>query len=262
MKKIFTLALMALPTFLLAQISFEQGFPKKVYWTIFANGSGDTIVTIVKNPAKSTENMSDSVLMFNTAADASAWAGFFTDSIKPIEITEKNATFTMAVYKEVISNVDLKLEVIADKSFYEMKVSNTITGDWETLTFDFTNAIGNTYDRLTIIPDFPDGTVTGSKSYIDNISSIKAIGDKVVSVSTAKFNGVSIFPNPCSDYISLRNINKGTKVVITDVVGKQSMTYVLKASGEKIPLTNLKAGVYFISSMGTNNAFTCKFIKK
>ena len=60
------------------------------------------------------------------------------------------------VLKTVVSTVAIKFEDSTNPSFFkQIEVTNTETdGDWEELTFDFSTVIGNTYDRMVIIPDF------------------------------------------------------------------------------------------------------------
>ena len=50
----------------------------------------------------------------------------------------------------------LKFEDSANPAFSTIvEVANSETnGDWEELTFNFGTSIGNTYDRMVVIPDF------------------------------------------------------------------------------------------------------------
>tara|TARA_B110000459_G_scaffold148588_1_gene161938 strand:- start:408 stop:1394 length:987 start_codon:yes stop_codon:yes gene_type:complete len=60
------------------------------------------------------------------------------------------------VLKSVSSVVALKFEDSTNPNFSSIiEVTNSVTnGDWEELTFNFGTSIGNTYDRMVIIPDF------------------------------------------------------------------------------------------------------------
>jgi hypothetical protein len=72
------------------------------------------------------------------------------------------------VYKDVISNFNLKLEFV-EPGTHDVNVPNTVTNQWEKLTFDYTADIGKTVKRITIIPDFPATRTAGSMNYFDNI---------------------------------------------------------------------------------------------
>jgi hypothetical protein len=61
----------------------------------------------------------------------------------------------MSVLKTVATTVAIKFEDSTNPSFFkQIEVANTVTnGDWEELSFDFSTVIGNSYDRMVIIPD-------------------------------------------------------------------------------------------------------------
>ena len=77
----------------------------------------------------------------------------------------------MSVLKTVSTPVAIKFEDSNNPSFYaQIEVTNTIiNGDWEELTFDFSTVIGNTYDRMVIIPDFLARSQP-NETYFDQIS--------------------------------------------------------------------------------------------
>ncbi len=89
----------------------------------------------------------------------------FYKSISPVTITSANSMVTIMVYKDVISNFDFKYE----PPNQDHKVPNTVTGQWEELTFDYSADIGTEAKTITFIPDFPDTRTAGSVNYIDNI---------------------------------------------------------------------------------------------
>jgi hypothetical protein len=64
----------------------------------------------------------------------------------------------MMVLKTFSSVVALKFEDSTNPAFFTIvEVANSVTnGDWEELTFNFGTSVGNTYDRMVVIPDFID----------------------------------------------------------------------------------------------------------
>ena len=162
---LFSISLFAQPT-----IDFET-VGTDWTWIMFANGSSSdsTDIGIVANPDTSGINTSSMVGKFVVHSDAETYAGVFTDDITPFTLTADNSIITVMVYKDVISNFDLKLENPYQSFAHDVNVSNTVTNQWEKLTFDFRGDIGRTITRLTLIPDFPSTRTAGSTNYIDNI---------------------------------------------------------------------------------------------
>ena len=81
------------------------------------------------------------------------------------------------VYKTVISDVGIKLATPSGGAQTEIKVANTLTSQWEELTFDFSALIGSGLDGTVgvdqdiVFPDFNlDGRTTDNVVYFDNIT--------------------------------------------------------------------------------------------
>ena len=134
-------------------------------WTVFSQGSGGSF-DIVANPAPGGLNTSDSCAMLAVSADGDPWAGAFSGDFPDLELTMDNCIVKILVYKDVVSNFNLKLEPPA----VDHNVPNTLTNQWEELTFDYSADIGTTVATLTLIPDFSESPRTyASVNYIDNI---------------------------------------------------------------------------------------------
>ena len=77
----------------------------------------------------------------------------------------------MMVWKSVISPVGFKVEASTNGGpVKEVKVSNTLTNQWELITFNLSDCIGYSYPRIVIFPDFPDTRTSGTTVYLDNIT--------------------------------------------------------------------------------------------
>ena len=161
-------------------------------WTIFSNGTGDsTNLSVVANPNTTGINTSAKCLKYVVTATGDPWSGFFGQGHGPIILDANNSMITMMVYKDVISNVNLKLE----PPNADHNVPNTKINEWEKLTFDYTSAIGTTAATITLIPDFSvSPRPGGSVNYMDNIEFIHPIVPVELtsfSATTAK-NGVKL----------------------------------------------------------------------
>jgi len=95
-----------------------------------------------------------------------AWALCWTDGDGEFTFDSTNSTVKIMVYKPVISDVAFKVEGQGPAT--ELKVANTVTDQWEELTFDFSSVEGQTYSRLVIIPDFAERSQENIV-YFDNI---------------------------------------------------------------------------------------------
>ena len=136
-------------------IDFEpEGVGTDWSWTVDANDSNAPL-EFVSNPNNNGINSSNNSAKFTASPNGEPWALAYTDA-SPITFSESNSLVRMMVLKTVVSTVAIKFEDSTNPSFFkQIEVANTETdGDWEELTFDFSTVIGNTYDRMVIIPDF------------------------------------------------------------------------------------------------------------
>tara|TARA_B100001094_G_scaffold287557_1_gene303194 strand:- start:178 stop:1464 length:1287 start_codon:yes stop_codon:yes gene_type:complete len=137
-------------------IDFEpEGVGMDWNWTVDANGSNAPL-EFVSNPNPTAVNSTDVTAKFTASPNGQPWALAYTDAAGSINFTENNSLVKMSVLKTVATTVAIKFEDSTNPSFFkQIEVANTVTnGDWEELSFDFSTVIGNSYDRMVIIPDF------------------------------------------------------------------------------------------------------------
>jgi len=262
MKKIFTLTLLAFFGIgIYAQYELPADFEtpmEDTVWAQFANaGDLEENMVLAENPAKDGINTSDNCLMFKVLPNADPWAGAWAEAYGSIELTADNYMLEMWVHKDVISNCGLKLEVgTADP--VEVMIPNTVTGEWELLTFDFTAAIGNTYDRLVFFPDFPDPRTAGSTCYIDNIG----WEGGSTSIDAIELVDISIYPNPAAERITVQYPGAST-ATISNLLGQDVMSVEFNNSNHMvIEIDDLENGVYFITLETADGSVSSKFIKE
>jgi len=151
-------------------------------WSVFEN-AGDEILEIVPNPDMS-GNTSTTVAKM-TARQAGAFfagaqtfhpdGGPGTADVGPFDFDTSNAVVKIWVWKSVISPVGIQFVNTTNGAQAPLLVSNTLTDQWEELTFDFTSFIGTTgfvdTDRLVVFPDWNDaGRTQDNVVYFDNIT--------------------------------------------------------------------------------------------
>lgn len=148
-------------------IDFEPAGAGAGYaWTVAENATNPAM-NFIANPDMMI-NTSATVAEFTAEATGNPWALCFTDDIGSFTFDATNAIVKIMVWKPVISNVGIKFE-IPNGAFHEILVPNTVTNQWEELTFDFSSQIGNSFSRVVIIPDFLARTQTNTV-YLDELS--------------------------------------------------------------------------------------------
>ena len=95
----------------------------------------------------------------------------------------------------------------------------------------------------------------------DTLSYVKCEPSAVASLSNEV--GVSVFPNPTSDYVNVKAANSIKEVRIFNTVGQQ-MSQLLNINNENTSLSigNLENGVYFISIKTTDNVIVTQKLMK
>lgn len=153
-------------------VDFETGGHGASWtWTVFEN-STNPAVNVMANPDVSGINTSATVAKFTALQAGNPWAGCETmhgGGIGTFTVTAGQEYIRIMVWKPVISDVGIKLVDATGASLGEIKVANTVTNQWEELTFNFSSMIGNTYDQIVIFPDF-NARTSDNDCYFDNIT--------------------------------------------------------------------------------------------
>jgi hypothetical protein len=242
MRKIL-LVIMTVSGFLFAQnspIDFEtDGYGANWTWTVFENGSNPSL-EIVTNPNIGGINSSATVAKFTALQTGQPWAGCESQhgsDIGTFSLDTTNSTVKIMVYKTVISDVGLKFVIPSSGSLGEIKVSNTVSNEWEELTFDFSSHIGLPeaigIDQIVVFPDFDLGGRTQDNIiYFDNISfsSSNSVGvDNRSEIYPQRFALEQNFPNPFNPSTTIRYElpeDGLVNVTIYDMMGRQVSTLV------------------------------------
>ncbi len=237
-------------------IDFEA--PDESLWTIFANGTGapDDVI-VIPNPDKTGINTSGYVGKFKVNDDADPWAGIFSDSYAPVEFTQNSHMITMMVWKSVISPVGFKVEGSTNGGpVTEVKVSNTLTNQWEKLTFDFSALIGYSYNRIVNFPDFPDTRTSGTTVYVDNFEKTDFTALPGVNLKSH----IKVYPNPVVDVLNItfsKAIAKA-EVSVYNSLGLLVESAIFTGKEARLDVSKYAPGLYFLK---VNDGSVVKFIK-
>jgi len=142
------------------------------------------------------------------------------------------------VWKPVISDVGIKFARADGSALVEIKVPNTVTNQWEELTFDFTSRIGdpNTIDQDQFIffPDFDlAGRTQNNVVYFDNVTfSEQTAGpgpsDPAPTPTVSAGDVISVYSDAYTDIAATDfNPNWGQNTIVTEemIQGNNTMLY-------------------------------------
>ena len=245
MRKIL-LVIMTVSGFLFAQnspIDFEtDGYGANWTWTVFENGSNPSL-EIVTNPNTGGINSSATVAKFTALQTGQPWAGCESQhgsDIGTFSLDTTNSTVKIMVYKTVISDVGLKFVIPSSGSLGEIKVSNTVSNEWEELTFDFSSHIGLPeaigIDQIVVFPDFNLGGRTQDNIiYFDNISFYSnSVGvDNRNETFPQGFALEQNFPNPFNPTTTLRfDLPEVSSITLTiyNMLGQKVRTFNMQST--------------------------------
>ena len=265
MKTFYIFSLFFITSFSYSQnipIDFEVGGNGLNWtWTTFENDSNPPL-EIVANPDPSGINTSSTVAKFTALQSGAAWAGcesMHGSDIGSFSFNSNNCTVSIMVWKSVISDVGIKFVDATNAAQPEIKIPNTLTNQWEEITFDFSSRIGVfpiTKDQIVIFPDFDLGGRTQDNIiYFDNVYG--STSTKVL--SNESDNELSVYPNPAQNLlnISLKNFNGNVAVKIFDLMG----SLVLSSSKSEINVESFPKGIYLVKVTYGNQTKIIKIIK-
>lgn len=253
-----------------APIDFEQGGHGADWtWVVFENDTNPEL-EIIPNPDPTGINTSQTVAKFTALEAGNPWAG--CESLQGADLgdfvlDENTSTITIMVWKDVISDVGIKLVSSTDWSQGEKKIANTVVNEWEKITFDFSDFInppaGNgVLNQIVIFPDFDlSGRNQDNIIYFDNIT----FSDGTLSVPTNEIaNNFSVSPNPSSSVWTITGKTQSNfSTHLYDVTGKLISVFENISSQElTIDASSLKAGIYFAKITSDDASTTLKLVKK
>lgn len=137
---------------------------------------GGNVSEIVEDPTNSANMVAKSIKTDAAETWAGTTIGGNTGFADPIAFSEGNTTFTVKVWSpDADTPIRLKVENSSDQTVsVETETNTTVAGDWETLSFDFSNEAPGTepisfskvYQKCSIFFNFgTDGATAGEKTY-------------------------------------------------------------------------------------------------
>jgi hypothetical protein len=202
------------------------------------------------------------VAKFTALQAGNPWAGCETmhgAGTGSFLIDASNAQIRIMVWKSQISDVGIKLVRPDGWSLGELKVANTVTNQWEQLTFDFTAHIGLTpaYDQVVIFPDYT-ARAGDEVIYFDNVFG------PAVSIGLHEFekNEVKLFPNPGKNILTIESGQAIDELHIYSISGALVYQKTGLDSQIKINAEDFSPGMYFVRITCASGTKTLHWIKQ
>ena len=256
-------------------VTFEEA---KVEYGVI--GFGDAISTIVSNPHKTGDNVSDNVVKVVKQKVSPTWAGTTITAASekglktPIPFSSTDTKMTVVVWSPDSGiQVRLKAEDHEDNTHtVETEATTTIANGWEVLEFNFSNQAAGTetlshglnngwkYDKVSIFFNFGvDGVTAGEKTYyFDNL----AFGDRAsLSIAEERLFKFTTYPNPTKNKIFFSAKDVIRYVTIYNVLGKKVKHIQVNNKQAEVNLSDLSKGIYILNYRINEFIGTKKFIK-
>lgn len=240
-------------------ITFESGTnPRHLF--DFESAISD----VVPNPDISTANGSAMVGKITRYLGA-PWGGSKIEFVNNLDFTN-HPQITMKVWTNAAIGTYVTLK--AEKPFWgeERSVQTTKTGEWETLTFDFTNAptdmnvLAFMFDFVAGSSNVGDGSA-GSTFYFDEV---KYANVPLGSGEGLELDNYAVYPNPTSDYWTLDNpLLDINQIEILSIDGKLlDILHTNDSPRVQIDASRYPFGVYLAKITTSNGKDVVKLFKK
>ena len=228
---------------------------------------GGNISTLVVDPT----NASNLVLQVDKPATAQSWAGTTLGAASlatAIPFASSNTVMQARVWSATSGvPVMMKVEDQTNAGIFVEALASTSRVGWDTLTFDFSNPapnplalnFANTYDVVSVFFNFNVVPAATETYYLDNVS----FGNLTTGIMEYRSNATFyVYPNPANDFVTidaslLENVNQ---VVVTNSIGQVVLQKNVSAIDNKIDVSNLKNGVYFMILNSESERKTSKFM--
>tara|TARA_B110000902_G_scaffold262555_1_gene339665 strand:- start:294 stop:2042 length:1749 start_codon:yes stop_codon:yes gene_type:complete len=238
-------------------IDFEENFVT----SDFINEDG-AIATVISNPQIDANNPSATVGQFIRSGGA-PWAKSkltLTDFIPDFSTV---GSISMKVYTDAPVGTILKFKIESNIAGFadERDALTTVSGQWATYTWDFTNLDSPIYNVLTLMLgyDSPNDASANATFLFDDIERVITLGNG----NEQAFNPqqLSVYPNPAKDKVTISSNDTIIKaVVVYDVLGKHLTTLYPKDSDVTINVANFTRGLYIVKVSTLEAEKTIKLI--
>lgn len=188
------------------------------------------------------------------------WAGSFLNLDAPLDFTT-NKYISLRVWTEapIGTSMQIKLERQSGGGDFALATPTTVTGEWETLYWDFSSQGVTTYDKLVFMFDVGnvgDGSAT-STFYFDDVIQTSTLSTQDILNS----DSVKVYPNPTNSWLEIKTGSAQiNKVEIYSLLGQR--IFLEENNPQRINLEPLSSGVYLLKIYSGNSSITKRVVKR
>ena len=217
--------------------------------------------SVIANPQSSGINTSATVGQI-IRGGGEIWAGSLLQIDTILDFSSKNS-ISMKVYTEAPVGTTLKFKLESDTSDIEVDMTSTVSGEWETIIWNFKDA-PTEFNKLTFLFDFGNvGDGSAASTFLfDDIMQVNVV-DSGVNINDNKLLGINIFPNPTTNSWSFTSENENiTSIVIYDISGKVIINETFNSLSQNIDASSLASGIYTAKVSTKTGNRNIKVVKK
>lgn len=240
-------------------IDFEDG---EIVASDFINEDGG-IAAVIANPSIDSENPSATVGQFIRSGGA-PWAKSKIILNNFFQNMSTNGSFSMKVYTDAPVGTVLKFKIESTEAGFadERDALTTVSGAWETYTWDFTNQDGPIYNVVTLMLGYatPNDASANATFYFDDIQQIQSLSDGFGNFNQVQ-DGLSSFPNPANNSLTIRSENNIINTIsIFNLLGKKIATYQPNELELKIDVSGFSDGLYLAKVVTPSGSGSLKLV--
>lgn len=220
-------------------------FEGSVVTSDFINEDGG-IATIIPNPQIDANNPSATVGQFVRSGGA-PWAKSKIALTDFIDNFSTVGSISMKVYTEAPVGTLLKFKIESNVAAFadERNAYTTVSGDWATYTWDFTNFDSPIYNVFTLMLGYatPNDASANATFLFDDIEQTVTLsnGDDLLS----GIDGVFGYPNPAKNLFKITSKNKILeRITLFDIRGYQVLDLIPNKLEASIDVSNFANGIY------------------
>jgi hypothetical protein len=246
------------------------GAPQNIFWIgdVAGNGwGGQQELHLTINHFNADLQNSNVCLFYGSSADTGP---------NNVNIVSSDATFDIGEWHH-IAGVIKNMSGADGPTEAELYVDGVLVTpyDWATTSYGFTNSniAADIIDRSTWTSPLRIGTngviTRAFNGYLDEVKVFDvALTEKEITTAMSEGNANSnrtlknenlVFPSPAKDFINIRNNAGIISVEIADVLGKNVLT---TSSLNKINISHLQNGIYFVKLSDKNGTRVQKIVKQ
>jgi endoglucanase Acf2 len=224
----------------------------------FVNFDGGTATVEPVMAPQSTGNSSSNLAKI-IRDGGQPWSGAYLILNEPLDFSTDNY-IGLKVWTDapVGTSMQIKLERQSGGGDFAQATPTTVSGEWETLYWDFSSQGVSTYDKLVFMFDIGnvgDGTATSTFYFDDVVQTATLSHDDFVQQDQIK-----IYPNPVSNILQIQsNVVNLTKVEIYSILGQKLMEQTTAL--ESVNMEKLSTGVYLVKVYSGNQSLVKRVVK-